>query len=130
MAAPIGLGAVLLWPLGRSMDLLSLGQTEAQSLGVDVVAVRRRMLVLATVMTALATAVAGMVGFVGLVVPHIFRLLFGPEHRRLVPVSIVGGAAFVLFCDVVARSAGNLRLGIITALIGGPFFLWMLRRQS
>lgn len=130
MAAPIGLGAVLLWPLGRSMDLLSLGQTEAQSLGVDVVAVRRRMLVLATVMTALATAVAGMVGFVGLVVPHIFRLLFGPEHRRLVPISIVGGAAFVLFCDVIARSAGNLRLGIITALIGGPFFLWMLRRQS
>tara|TARA_B110000483_G_scaffold75088_2_gene93431 strand:- start:5314 stop:6291 length:978 start_codon:yes stop_codon:yes gene_type:complete len=130
MAAPIGLGAVLLWPLGRSVDLLSLGQTEAQSLGVDVVAVRRRMLVLATVMTALATAVAGMVGFVGLVVPHIFRLLFGPEHRRLVPVSIVGGAVFVLFCDVVARSAGNLRLGIITALIGGPFFLWMLRRQS
>jgi len=130
MAAPIGLGAILLWPLGRSMDLLSLGQTEAQSLGVDVVAVRRRMLVLATVMTALATAVAGMVGFVGLVVPHIFRLLFGPEHRRLVPISIVGGAAFVLFCDVIARSAGNLRLGIITALIGGPFFLWMLRRQS
>jgi iron complex transport system permease protein len=130
MAAPIVLGAALLWPLGRAMDLLSLGQTEAQSLGVDVVAVRRRMLVLATVMTALATAVAGMVGFVGLVVPHIFRLLFGPEHRRLVPVSIVGGAAFVLFCDVIARSAGNLRLGIITALIGGPFFLWMLRRES
>lgn len=130
MATPIVLGAVLLWPLGRAMDLLSLGQTEAQSLGVDVVAVRRRMLVLATVMTALATAVAGMVGFVGLVVPHIFRLLFGPEHRSLVPVSIVGGAAFVLFCDVIARSAGNLRLGIITALIGGPFFLWMLRRES
>ncbi len=130
MAAPIGLGAVLLWSLGRSMDLLSLGQTEAQSLGVDMTAVRRRMLVLATVMTALATAVAGMVGFVGLVVPHIFRLLFGPEHRRLVPISIVGGAAFVLFCDVIARSVGNLRLGIITALIGGPFFLWMLRRQS
>jgi iron complex transport system permease protein len=130
MAAPIAVGALLLWPLGRSMDLLSLGQTEAQSLGVDVRRVRRTMLGLATVMTALATAVAGTVGFVGLVVPHIFRLLFGPEHKRLVPVSIIGGAAFVLFCDVVARSAGNLRLGIVTALVGGPFFLWMLRRQS
>jgi len=130
MAAPIAVGAMLLWPLGRSMDLLSLGQNEAQSLGVDVRSVRRRMLVLATVMTALATAVAGTVGFVGLVVPHIFRLLFGPEHKRLVPVSIIGGAAFVLFCDVVARSAGNLRLGIVTALVGGPFFLWMLRRSN
>jgi len=130
MAAPIGLGAILLWPLGRSMDLLSLGQSEAQSLGVDVRAVRRRMLTLATVMTALATAVAGTVGFVGLVVPHLFRLLFGPEHQRLVPVSIIGGAAFVLFCDVVARSAGNLRLGIVTALVGGPFFLWMLRKAN
>jgi iron complex transport system permease protein len=112
------------------MDLLSLGQSEAQSLGVDVKSVRRRMLIWATVMTALATAVAGMVGFVGLVVPHILRLLFGPEHRRLVPVSLIGGAAFVLFCDVIARSAGNIRLGIITALVGGPFFLWMLRRES
>lgn len=130
MAAPIAVGAMLLWPLGRSMDLLSLGQNEAQSLGVDVRSVRRRMLALATVMTALATAVAGTVGFVGLVVPHLFRLLFGPEHKRLVPVSIIGGAAFVLFCDVIARSAGNLRLGIVTALVGGPFFLWMLRRQS
>jgi iron complex transport system permease protein len=86
------------------------------------------MLALATVMTALATAVAGTVGFVGLVVPHLFRLMFGPEHRRLVPVSLIGGAAFVLICDVIGRSAGNLRLGIVTAFVGGPFFLWMLRR--
>lgn len=130
MAAPIALGAVFLWPLGRSMDLLSLGHNEAQSLGVDVKRLQRRMIILATVMTALATAVAGMVGFVGLVVPHIFRLLFGPDHKRLVPVSLIGGAAFVLFCDVLARTAGDLRLGIVTAFIGGPFFLWMLRRAS
>jgi iron complex transport system permease protein len=128
MAAPVLVGAVLLWPIGRSMDLLSLGSDEAQSLGVDVKALRWRMLGLATVMTALATAVAGTVGFVGLVVPHMLRLVFGPEHKRLVPVSLVGGAAFVLLCDVIGRSAGNLRLGIVTALVGGPFFLWMLRR--
>ncbi len=129
MIAPVLAAAALLWPLGRPMDLLSLGAQEAQSLGVDVQSLRRRMLVLATVMTALATAVAGTVGFVGLVVPHLLRLLVGPEHRRLVPLGLVGGAAFVLACDLIGRSAGGLRLGIVTALVGGPFFLWLLRRQ-
>lgn len=130
MAAPVILFAALLWPLGRPMDLLSLGASEAQSLGVDVRSLRRKMLVLSTVLTALATAVAGTVGFVGLVVPHVLRLISGPEHRRLVPVSLLGGAAFVLACDLAGRAAGGLRLGIVTALVGGPFFLWLLRRQS
>ena len=130
MAAPIALLAIVLWPLGRPMDLLSLGAKEAQSLGVDVVRLRRVLLGLATVLTALATAVAGTVGFVGLVVPHLLRLLIGPEHRRLVPLSLIGGAAFVLACDLIARSGGGLRLGIVTSLVGGPFFLWLLRRQA
>jgi len=130
MAAPVILCAALLWPLGRSMDLLSLGATEAQSLGVDVRVLRRKMLALSTVMTALATAVAGTVGFVGLVVPHIFRLMIGPEHKRLVPISLIGGATFVLACDLIGRSMGNIRLGIVTAVLGGPFFLWMLRRRT
>ena len=130
MAAPIVIGAVMLLPLGRAMDLLSLGADEAQSLGVNVRSVRRRLLGLSTVLTALATAVAGTVGFVGLIVPHILRLLVGPEHRRLVPLSLVGGAAFVVACDLIGRSAGGLRLGIVTALVGGPFFLWLLRRSE
>ena len=130
MASPVVIGAALLWPMGRQLDLLSLGATEAQSLGVNVRSVQRRMLVLATVLTALATAVAGTVAFVGLVVPHLLRLIFGPEHRRLLPISLLGGAAFVLLCDVIGRSAGNVRLGIVTALVGGPFFLWMLRRTE
>ncbi|AHF89682.1 ABC transporter permease [Opitutaceae bacterium TAV5] len=130
MASPIVLGAALLWPLGRPMDLLSLGSTEAQSLGVDVRRLRRQLLALSTVLTALATAVVGTVGFVGLVVPHLLRLLVGPEHRRLVPLSLVGGAAFVLACDLLGRFAGNLRLGIVTAFLGGPFFLWLLRRRA
>jgi iron complex transport system permease protein len=128
-ALPIVLAVVLLWPLGRPMDLLSLGETEAQSLGVPVKSLRRKLLALATVLAATATAVAGVVGFVGLVVPHCLRLLVGPEHRRLVPLSIMGGAAFVLACDLVGRVAGNLRLGIVTALVGGPFFLWLLRKR-
>lgn len=128
MASPIVIGALLLWPLGRPMDLLSLGTNEAQSLGVDVRSLRRRLLGLSTLLTALATAVAGTVGFVGLVVPHILRLLFGPEHKRLIPLALIGGAAFVVGCDLIGRSAGGLRLGIVTSLIGGPFFLWLLRR--
>jgi iron complex transport system permease protein len=128
IALPIVAAAALLWPLGRPMDLLSLGTREAQSLGVDVRSLRRRLLTLATILTALATAVAGTVGFVGLVVPHIFRLWVGPEHRRLVPLCLVGGAAFVLACDLAGRAAGGLRLGVVTSLVGAPFFLWLLRR--
>jgi iron complex transport system permease protein len=130
MASPIILAAALLWPLGRPMDLLSLGAREAQSLGVDVKRLRRSMIGLSTVMTALATAVAGTVGFVGLIVPHLLRLVVGPEHRRLVPLTLIGGAAFVLACDLIGRSTGGLRVGIVTSLIGGPFFLWLLRRQA
>lgn len=129
IAAPIVLAAALLWPLARSMDLLSLGAPEAQSLGVNVRSLHRRLLVLSTVMTALATAVAGTVGFVGLIVPHLLRLIVGPEHRRLVPLSLIGGAAFMLACDLLGRAAGGLRVGIVTSLVGGPFFLWLLRRQ-
>ena len=129
-ALPIVIAAALVWPLGRPMDLLSLGEREAQSLGVEVRGLRRSMLVLATVLAATATAVAGIVGFVGLVVPHALRLAVGPEHRRLVPLCIVGGAAFVLACDLAGRLAGGLRLGIVTAVIGGPFFLWLLRKRA
>jgi iron complex transport system permease protein len=70
------------------------------------------------------------VGFVGLIVPHLLRLLVGPEHKRLVPLSLIGGAAFVVACDIFGRSVGGLRLGIVTSLVGGPFFLWLLRRTE
>ena len=83
---------------------------------------------LSTLLTALATSVAGVVGFVGLVVPHLLRLCLGPDHRRLLPASMMGGAALTLACDVATRVLpGGLRLGIVTAFVGGPFFLWMLR---
>lgn len=127
MVSPVIIAATLLWPLGRSMDLLSLGVSEAQSLGVDVRKLRRHLLGLSTVMTALGTAVAGTIGFVGLVVPHVLRLIVGPDHRRLVPLSLIGGAAFVIGCDLLGRAVG-VRVGIVTSLLGGPFFLWLLRR--
>jgi iron complex transport system permease protein len=125
----IFVACLLLLPLGRAMDLLSLGEQSAQSLGVDVRRLRRQLIVLSTILTALATAVAGIVGFVGLVVPHVLRLAFGPDHRRLLPYSMLGGAIFLLACDLITRTFPlGLRLGVVTALIGGPFFLWLLRR--
>ena len=127
---PILLGCALMLPLGRPMNLLSLGEPSAQSLGVDVRRLRWQLIGLSTVLTALATAVGGVVGFVGLLVPHLLRLGFGPDHRRLLPMSMLGGAALVLLCDLPTRFLpGGLRLGVMTALLGGPFLLWMLRKH-
>jgi len=124
------LGCGLLLPLGRGLNLLSLGEASAQSLGVDVRRLRWQLILLSTVLTALATAVGGIVGFVGLLVPHLLRLGFGPDHRRLLPLSMLGGAALVLLCDLPTRFLpGSMRLGVITALVGGPFLLWMLRKK-
>ena len=124
-------GCALLLPLGRAMNLLALGETGAQSLGVDVRRLRWQLVALSTLLTALATAVAGVVGFVGLVAPHVLRLAFGPDHRRLLPLSMLGGAAFVLACDLVTRLfPEGLRLGVVTALVGGPFFLLLLLRGT
>ncbi len=131
MAGPgILLGCILLVPLARPMDLLALGEGGAQSLGVDVKRLRWKLVALATVLTALATAVAGLIGFVGLIVPHLLRLLVGPGHKRLLPLSMLGGASFLLACDLLTRLApGQLRVGVVSALVGGPFFLWLLRRK-
>ncbi len=131
MAGPgILLSCILLVPLARPMDLLALGEGGAQSLGVDVKRLRWKLVALATVLTALATAVAGLIGFVGLIVPHLLRLLVGPGHKRLLPLSMLGGASFLLACDLLTRLApGQLRVGVVSALVGGPFFLWLLRRK-
>ena len=124
----IAIGCVLLVRLGRPLDLLALGEPGAQSLGVDVARLRRELIVLSTVLTALATAIAGMVGFVGLVVPHLLRLAFGPGHKRLLPDAMLAGASFVLACDLATRLLpGGMRLGVVTSLVGAPVFLWMLR---
>jgi len=131
MAFPgILLASLLLLPLGRPMNLLALGDSGAQSLGVNVRRLRWQLIVLSTVHTALATAVGGIIGFVGLVVPHIVRLMDGPDHRRLLPLSMLGGASLLLLCDLPTRFLGSgMRLGVITSLVGGPFLLWLLRKR-
>jgi len=122
---------LLMLPLGRRLNLFSLGEASAQSLGVDVRRLRWELIALSTILTALATAVAGVVGFVGLVVPHLLRLLFGPHHRRLIPLAMLGGAAFLLICDLATRGLSvGMRLGVVTAIAGGPFLLYLLRRRA
>jgi iron complex transport system permease protein len=127
----LGLGCAL--PLARSLNLAALGEESAQQLGVDIDRQRRVVLIITSLMVGAAVSVAGLVGFVGLIIPHLLRLLYGPDHRLLIPASALAGAAFLVLCDAIARTAldgRELPVGAITALAGGPLFLWLLRRQQ
>jgi cobalamin transport system permease protein len=117
----------------RDLDLLQQGEETAASLGVNLELSKRMLTLTAALLTGAAVAVAGMIGFVGLVIPHAVRLVIGPSNRSLVPASAVAGAAFLIVCDLIARTVhppGEIRLGVITALFGGPFFIALLLRQS
>jgi iron complex transport system permease protein len=114
----------------RVLDVLSLGDDEAASLGVDVRRVRLLLVVAATVGTAAAVAVSGLIGFVGIIVPHAIRLLAGANFRALLPLSVLAGAGFLVLADVIARTAvapGELPIGVVTAFFGAPFFAVVLR---
>lgn len=127
--AAIGLVAVPLF--ARSLDLLSLGERGARHLGVDTERVRMAVICLAALLTGASVAAAGIIGFAGLVVPHLIRLIAGPAHRILLPASALAGACVLLAADLVARTVvipAELPIGVLTALLGGPFFLWLLRR--
>ena len=115
------------------MNLIVLGEREAFHLGVNTERVRLLVIVLATLVAGAGVAVAGIVVFVGLVVPHLLRIVIGPDHRVLLPASALGGAILLLGADLVARTIvvpAELPLGVVTALIGGPYFLWLLRRTT
>lgn len=125
-------GCLLLWRLGWSMNILSLGDDEARSLGVDPEPLRRRIIVLATALTALAVSVSGIIAWVGLLVPHAARLLVGPDHRFLVPLSATLGAVFVMACDILARTihTGEVPISIITSIVGAPYLVYLLRTRA
>ena len=119
--------------IGHPLNVLQFGEEQAQQLGIRVQRVKWITVLLATVSTAAAVAFAGIIGFVGLVVPHIMRLLYGGDYRRLIPLSILGGGAMLLLMDVVARTVmapQEVPVGIITSLLGAPFFLWVLKRSK
>jgi iron complex transport system permease protein len=112
----------------RELNIMLLGEQQARSLGVDTSRLKLSLLVLTSVVTGAAVGVSGLIGFVGLVIPHLLRMLVGPDHRILVPASLLGGAIFLVTTDTVVRSLGpaELRLGIVTGALGAPFFLLLL----
>jgi iron complex transport system permease protein len=122
---------LVLLPFTRDLNALLLGEADAHAVGVEVERTRRLLLAVASVATAAAVAVAGVIGFVGLIVPHVMRLLVGPDHRILLPTSALAGASFLVAADTVARvGAAELPVGIVTAAVGAPFFLYLLRRRE
>ena len=126
---PIMAAAVALAAFGRDLNVLLIGDNAARSSGVDVGRTRIGLLVLASLLTGAAVSVSGVIGFVGLVVPHAIRLVLGPDNRVLLPASALGGAAFLVLADVVARTAFSplaLPVGILTALLGAPVFLYLV----
>jgi iron complex transport system permease protein len=126
----LGLGAAMLQ--ARDLDLIQQGEETAASFGVEIEAAKRFLVLTAAILTGASVAVAGMVGFVGLVVPHAVRLLIGPSNRGLIPASALAGAVFLILCDLAARTIHpplEIRLGVITALIGGPLFIALLMRR-
>jgi iron complex transport system permease protein len=130
-------GIVLSYFYARDLNLLALGEDQAQHLGVNVEKVKQVLLVLASMVTAAAVSLSGLVGFVGLMVPHITRLVIGPDHRILFPASTIAGAIFLVVCDAAARvittpfgSTLELPVGIITMLSGAPFFIILFRKKK
>jgi iron complex transport system permease protein len=129
----VAVAAVATSASSRALNLLQLGEKQAAQLGLPVEAFKYVLITVATLSTAAAVSVAGIIGFVGLLVPHAARLAFGPDHRMLVPLAAVLGAVFLVVADLVARTLiapAELPIGVITALVGGPFFLYLLRRES
>jgi len=127
----IGMGLLSL--TGHALNVLQFGEEEAKQMGLAVDRAKIFIVVTASLTTAVAVAFSGVIGFVGLIVPHIIRLLWGPDYRRLIPLSIIAGATMLLFADMLARillAPSTLPVGIVTAVFGAPFFLWILRRAK
>lgn len=127
----IGIGLAFLVYYGHALNVLQFGEDQARTLGLPIERIKLGLILAASLTTATAVAFAGVIGFIGLIVPHLVRILWGPDYRHLIPLSVLGGASFLLIADIIARSIlapQVLPVGIVTALAGAPFFLWILRR--
>jgi iron complex transport system permease protein len=132
-ALAVGLCGLWLLSNWRRLNLLLVGEESAQSLGVEVNRFRAELLLATSLLVGTSVAVAGGIGFVGLMVPHVVRLLVGPDHRRVLPVCALLGALYLVWVDVLCRllqAPSELPIGVITAMLGAPFFLWLLRRSA
>ncbi len=126
-------GSLVLLALGRELNLLAAGEDTAVTLGVSLRAVRAIIIVAGTFLVAACVSVSGVIGFVGLIVPHCMRLIFGPDHRGLLPCAALGGAGFMIFCDMLARTVTaptEIPVGVVTAIIGAPYFILLLARSK
>ncbi len=127
----VGLGGLLL--AGHALNVLQFGDDQARQMGLPVGRTRTLILLAASLVTAAAVAFSGIIGFIGLIIPHIMRLWLGADYRKLLPLTMIGGAAVLLFADVLARvvmAPQELPVGVVTALAGAPFFVWVLRRAK
>ena len=130
---PILIGGIVMVLLGRHLNILVLGENEAKAVGMKVVPFRLCLLLVASIITATAVCVSGNIGFVGLVIPHMMRMIVGPDHRVLIPASALAGAMFLVVCDTLGRvilPTTEIRVGIMTALLGTPYFLYLLRNMK
>jgi iron complex transport system permease protein len=127
------LGVAGAWLVAHELNLVSLGEERAAQLGVELDRLKRTSIAVGALLAAAAVSVAGVIGFVGLMTPHLLRLVIGSDHRRLVPASVLGGAILLILADLIARTVvapSELPVGVVTALIGGPFFIYLLRREG
>jgi len=126
-------GLPVIAAFASAMNLMALGERHAAHLGVHVERTKLIVLLASTLVTAAAVSVSGVIGFVGLVVPHLIRLIVGPDYRLIVPLSVIGGGIYVVWADTLARTAlspKEIPLGVLTALVGAPFFAWLLKRRK
>lgn len=126
IALPVIICILILFTFARDLNVMLLGEEEAQSMGLNPSRTRKLLLVLTSITTAVAISVCGPIGFIGLIVPHIARLIVGPDHRILLPVSAIGGSMFLVVCDLISRIANETSVGIVTSLLGAPYFLYLL----
>ncbi|MGH6982409.1 MAG: FecCD family ABC transporter permease, partial [Stellaceae bacterium] len=122
------IGLIPLYLLRWRMNVMTLGDEEAKSLGVNTAMLRFLFIAGATLITSAAVSISGIIGWIGLIIPHVARLIAGPEFSRLLPVSMLFGAAYLLLVDTLARTVATIEIpiGVLTAFIGAPFFLWLL----
>jgi len=124
------IGTILLFFFSRDLNGVVLGEETAQSLGIDVETTKKIILAISSLITASAVVTSGTIGFVGLITPHIMRLFVGPDHRILIPSSAIAGGIFLIWCDAISRTIINVPVAMVTALFGGPFFIYLLIRRK
>jgi len=126
-------GTIILVAYGRHANVIALGEEMAYNMGISPLKTALILLGIASLISAVAVSLSGIIGFVGLIVPHIMRQIFGADHRKLFVLNLFYGGIFLLFCDTIARSilvVQEIPVGVITAFVGGPFFIWMLNRRG